>query len=243
MPTNNRPMKNQKKLANVIAVIGCDGSGKSTLTADLFAQLSAEKTTELLYLGQSSGNIGQWIKNLPLIGKPLGRYLDKKAKTAHKQEKKSPDNLTVLVIFLLSLWRAIKFRRLLKLSKKEIVVITDRYPQAEVAGFYYDGTGLGKFNSETWLARKLIKHEQKLYQWMSSYVPALLIRLNVDAETAHTRKPDHKMAMLEDKISVIPHLHFNHATILDLDGTDPYQQVLSEALSASRKALNLSATN
>ena len=232
-------MNKQQALPQVIAVIGCDGSGKSTLTADLFAQLSAEQPTELLYLGQSSGNIGQWIKNLPVIGTPLGRFLDKKAKAAHKKEKKSPDNLTVTVIYLLSLWRSIKFKRLLKLAKQNVLVITDRYPQAEVAGFYYDGTGLGKFEGETWLARKLIKREQKLYQWMSNHLPALVIRLNIDAETAHARKPDHKLAMLADKISVIPTLHFNHANILDLDSKNPYQQVLAEALSASREVLNL----
>lgn len=231
------PTNEQIILPKVIAVIGCDGSGKSTLTADLFAQLSAEQPTELLYLGQSSGNIGHWLKNLPLIGAPLGRYLDKKAKTAHQKEKKAPDNLTVLVIYLLSLWRTVKFKRLLKFSKRQVLVITDRYPQAEVAGFYYDGTGLGKFDGETWLARKLIKREQKLYHWMSKHVPALVIRLNIDAETAHARKPDHKLAMLADKISVIPNLHFNHAKILNIDSKKPYQQVLTEALAVSRSVL------
>ncbi|PCI60704.1 MAG: hypothetical protein COB35_08460 [Gammaproteobacteria bacterium] len=230
-------MNEQKILPKVIAVIGCDGSGKSTLTADLFAQLSAEQPTELLYLGQSSGNIGHWIKNLPIIGASLGLFLEKKAKAAHKKEKKSPDSLTVIVIFLLSLWRTAKFRRLLKFSQRKILVITDRYPQAEVDGFYYDGTGLGKFNGETWLVRKLIKREQKLYQWMSTYLPALVIRLNIDAETAHARKPDHKLTMLADKISVIPNLHFNHANILDLDSKNPYPQVLEQALSVSRAVL------
>lgn len=218
-------------LTNVIAVIGCDGSGKSTLTEDLFKSLQNNNKVELLYLGQSSGNIGNWIKNLPIIGSSLGGYLVRKAKTAHTKDKKSPDTATTLVIYLLSLWRAHKFRRLLSLSRKGILVITDRYPQAEVPGFYFDGTGLGALNSESWLVRKLAARELKLYQWMSSHIPALVIRLNIDAETAHARKPDHKLKMLQDKTAVIPTLNFNGANILDINARDPYEQVLSHALS------------
>jgi hypothetical protein len=44
--------------------------------------------------------------------------------------------------------------------------------------------------------------------------------------------------MLQDKVTVIPKLHFNGASILDLDGRDPYEQVLDAALSAASTAIN-----
>ncbi|CAN1486012.1 Tmk Thymidylate kinase [Methylophilaceae bacterium] len=223
-------------LNNVIAVVGCDGSGKSTLTADLISHLAQQRQVEWLYLGQSSGNIGEWIKNLPLIGTSFGRYLAGKAERAHSKEASSPDTLTALVIFLLSVWRAHKFRRMLKLSRRGILVITDRYPQAEVSGFYFDGQGLNSANAQSWLARQLLKQETRLYQWMTNHIPTLLIRLNIDAETAHERKPDHKLSMLRDKVRVIPTLHFNGAPMLDLNGRDPYPQVLDAALTAIRTA-------
>ncbi len=219
-------------LKNVIAVVGCDGSGKSTLTADLIAQLSQKKPVQWLYLGQSSGNIADWIRSLPLVGASFGRYLVRKAERAHSKEGRSPDTLTAVVIFLLSLWRVHKFRRMLKLARRGVLVITDRYPQAEVPGFYFDGTGLNAANAQSCLARLLLKQETRLYQWMASHRPTLLIRLNIDAETAHARKPDHKLAMLREKVRVIPTLHFNGTAILDLDGRDPYPQVLASALKA-----------
>ena len=219
-------------IKNIIAVVGCDGSGKSTLTADLIDQLSKKRPVQWLYLGQSSGNIADWIRSLPLVGAPFGRYLVRKAERAHSKEASAPDTLTAVVIFLLSLWRVHKFRRMLKLARRGILVITDRYPQAEVPGFYFDGTGLSSANAKSWLARQLLKQETRLYQWMASHIPTLLIRLNIDAETAHTRKPDHKLAMLRDKVRVIPTLHFNNAPILDLNGRDPYPQVLNAALTA-----------
>jgi len=230
------PLKNVS-LAAVVAVIGCDGSGKSTLTADLASHLRDKGPIELLYLGQSSGNIADWIRRLPIIGPPIGRYLVRRAARAHGQDKKAPDTATTLVIYLLSLWRAHKFRRMLALHRRGVLVITDRYPQAEAPGFYFDGPGLGAVNAESWLARKLAARELRLYQWMASHVPALVIRLNIDADTAHARKPDHKLAMLRSKVAVIPTLHFNGARILDLDGRDPYAQVLGAALNAIGDAI------
>lgn len=224
-------------LPSVIGVVGCDGSGKSTLTSDMLAALQSEGRVEFLYLGQSSGNIADWIRSLPLIGPPAGRYLVRRAERAHGKKNSPPDGVTALVIHLLSRWRAHKFRRMLALCRQDVIVIADRYPQAEVPGFYFDGPGLDLARAQTAWARFLARREQRLYQWMASHVPALLIRLNIDAETAHLRKPDHKLSMLNDKVRVIPGLHFNGARMLDLDGRDPYPQVLEAALHASRAAI------
>lgn len=217
-------------------MIGCDGSGKSTLTADLLAHLRDEQATELLYLGQSSGNIADAIRSLPLIGPAFGRYLVRKAERAHAKDRKtaSPDIPTALVIHLLSRWRHHKFQRMLALNRRGVVVIADRYPQAEVPGFYFDGPGLAASGIKSAFVRWLAARELRLYQRMASHVPALVLRLNIDADTAHARKPDHKLSMLRDKVTIIPTLHFNGARILDLDGRAPYPQVLQAALDAAR---------
>lgn len=223
----------------MIAVIGCDGSGKSTLTNDLLEHYIKEQKTELIYLGQSSGSIGNWITSLPIIGKPLGSYLKSKAKKAHGKEKKSPDIATVVVIYCLSLWRLHKFRKMLAKANSGTFIITDRYPQSQVSGFYFDGTGLGVLNEQSWLIKKLAAREQRLYQQMASYIPTLLIRLNIDAKTAYDRKPDHKFKMLEEKVRVTPTLDFNGADILELDAKASYEQVLATALNViNQKALN-----
>lgn len=96
---------------HVIAIVGCDGSGKSTLTASLVNELAARMPTEHIYLGQSSGRIGEWISQLPVIGAPFGRYLRSKAAHVHEKPSTPPGNITALVIYLLSCWRAYKFRK------------------------------------------------------------------------------------------------------------------------------------
>ncbi|MDG2004449.1 MAG: nucleoside triphosphate hydrolase [Novosphingobium sp.] len=223
----------------IIAVVGCDGSGKSTLTADLFARLSKMRKTEIVYLGQSSGNILLWIQGLPLIGNAIGRYLLRRSTRVHTKEDKatSQDFTTALVIYLLSRWRRHKFKRMVALARRGVIVIADRYPQAEVPGFYFDGTGLTATEDTRGIVRWLAAREFRLYRKMASHLPALLIRLNIDAETAHARKPDHKLSMLQKKVSVIPTLNFNGAQILDLDGRTAYPQVLEAALTRAYSAI------
>lgn len=187
---------------------------------------------ESVYLGQSSGRIAEWIGELPLVGKKIKRYLVSKAVKSDENQKSEPEGVTALAIYLLSKWRLHKFCKMLKLNQQAILVITDRYPQAEVKGFNVDGTGLNVKLAETWFTRKLAAREEQMYRWMSNHVPALIIRLSIDAVTAHARKPDHKMARLEAKIAVIPNLDFNSATILDLDSRTPYNEVLKSALQA-----------
>jgi len=233
--TNTTPPTNTKHLSHVIAVIGCDGSGKSTLCADLISHFQNKCPVEPVYLGQSSGKIAEWIGKLPLIGTRFKRYLVSKAAKSDENKKREPEGSTALVIYLLSKWRLRKFRRMLKLNEQAVLVIADRYPQAEVTGFNVDGTGLDTTLTTTWFTTKLADREKRMYDWMSDHVPRLVIRLNIDAATAHARKPDHKMARLEAKIAIIPNLDFNSATILDLDSRTPYKQVLKAALDASTK--------
>lgn len=214
----------------VVAIIGCDGSGKSTLASRLVAYLSLSEPTELLYLGQSSGRIGEWISGLPLIGAPLSRYLRAKAIQVHQRSSAPPGAFTALVIYLLSCWRAYKFKRMLARSEQGRVLVTDRYPQAEVAGFRFDGPQLAKTAGGNWWVSTLRKREKKMYQWMASYPPMLLIRLNIDADTAHLRKPDHTLQALREKIEVIPHLNFNGAAICDLNARHPKDDVFRASL-------------
>jgi thymidylate kinase len=219
-------------IAGVVAVIGCDGTGKTCLTADLLLHLRGEGPAELHYMGTVSGETGDKIKRLPFIGSRFEEYLAAKARRAQDTRKKLPGTATALVMYLFSLRRVFHFRRILALARRGVVVITDRFPQAEIPGFHYDGPGLSAPGGNNWLVRKLAAHELKLYRWMAGYPPALVIRLNIDVDTALARKPDHKPAELRDKIAVAPKLHFNGARIVDIDARAPYPQVLAEALRA-----------
>ncbi len=222
-------------LKGIIAVVGCDGTGKSTLSADLLAYLQKKGPVQKRYLGLVSGETGLKIRNFPVIGKWLEPYLAKKATRAQNMQKKLPGTGTALIMYILSWWRALHLLKVKRLSRRGIKVITDRYPQAEIPGFHYDGPGLTADRTNNWLIQKLSVSEQKLYNWMSTQKPELIIRLNIDVETAFSRKPDHAKEELEDKISVMPNIQYNGANILDIDSRIPYADVLKLALEAINK--------
>ena len=66
-------------IPGLIAVVGCDGTGKSTLTTDLVKSLQQHWQTERRYLGLLSGEDGDKIKRLPLVGVWLERRLAAKS--------------------------------------------------------------------------------------------------------------------------------------------------------------------
>lgn len=217
------------KRAPLIAVIGCDGSGKSTIASDLIAWVGARYgTTSGSYLGLKSGAMGNWIKRLPVIGAPVERFLQKRAGQARSRSGKIAGLPTALVIYTLSLMREWRFRRMLALRDRHVIVVADRYPQTEVAGFY-DGPGLSAAPAGSRLIRWLALREAQLYQWMAGHKPDLVIRLNVDLETAYARKPDHKRDLLQQKIDVTPRLTFGNADLVDLDSGRPLPEVIDAA--------------
>jgi thymidylate kinase len=219
-------------VAGLIAVVGCDGTGKSTLTHDLVSRLRQSGPTERRYLGLISGESGDKIKRLPLIGPRLEKRLAAKAAHAQDMKNKLPNVWGALVMYGLSLWRAAHLKRVRRLAESGVIVITDRYPQAEISGFRYDGPGLGMDRSKKWLVSKLAAREQRLYERMAAIRPSLVIKLDIDVATAHARKPDHGLAELTDKIAVMSRIRYNGAPVFNLDSRAPYAEVLDKALHA-----------
>lgn len=226
-------------LAPLIAVVGCDGSGKSTLAADLLRHVAQSRPAGTVYLGLGSGALGNRIKAWPIVGPLLERTLSKRADRARDPKDKIPGLLTACVLYRFSLKRKKQFERLLEMRAHGVTVVTDRYPQVDVPGFY-DGPGLSAARADNWLIAKLAAKERAAYDWMVSYVPTLVIRLNIDTETALLRKPDHARALIERKVAVTPMLTFNGAHIVDLDAKMPYEEELQLAKNAVDTALALS---
>ena len=220
-----------RTLAPLIAIVGCDGSGKSTLAADLVKWMAGERPTQYSYLGLKSGNMGNRIKSWPIIGKTFEAYLANKAVQARDKSAVIPGVATALAIFIFSRVRLRRFNAMMALRRKGVLVITDRYPQIEVPGFY-DGPGLSAARAEGAIVKWLLARELVMYERMAAIVPDLVIRLNIDIDTAMTRKSDHKRELLMAKIAVTPQLEFNGANIVDLSSLDPYERVLANSKQA-----------
>lgn len=217
--------------APLIALVGADGSGKSTLLPDIVRHIAQKCAVDSGYLGLGSGPAGRKIGSWPVIGPGLERLLKAKAKQARDPEAQMPGLLTALVLYRYSLKRKARFDAMMALRNKGIAIVTDRYPQAEVAG-YYDGPGLSAAKSRNPVILWLAKRERRLYDEMVATKPDLVIRLHIDLETALARKPDHERDLLMQKIAITPILRFNGASIIEIDATRPYDAVLRDVLAA-----------
>jgi thymidylate kinase len=223
-------------LAPLISIVGSDGSGKSTVSAEVLGFVRRYGVAETAYLGLKSGDMGQKIKTIPLIGQMTEAYLARKAAQARNRQSKIPGPMTALVIYTLSLVRISRFKRMLARRRDGIIIVTDRYPQTDVAGFY-DGPGLSAARAEGRFVRWLAEKERAKYEWMAAHRPDLVIRLNVDVETAFARKPDHALEALRVKVEVTPKLRFGGAPIHDIDSRLPLEQVVASARSAIAKTM------
>ena len=220
-------------IPGLIAVVGCDGTGKSTLTADLVKKLREKWVTERRYLGLVSGEDGDKIKRLPFIGVWLERRLAAKSSKTQSMSTQSPAIWAALIMFGFSLRRRANLRKVLHLAQSGVLVISDRYPQAEISGFHYDGPGIGVERVNAGIKSYLAERERVMYQKIANIRPELIIRLDIDIDTAFSRKPDHDYDELRDKISVMARIGYNGSRILELDSRAPYSEVLEKALEAA----------
>lgn len=222
-------------LAPLIAVVGCDGSGKSTLSADLLTHVRASRRAETGYLGLGSGEQGRRIGRWPLIGPALQRFFEGVADRLRDPAQPIPGTLAARYALRKSRKRRAKFEELLAARRAGITIVTDRYPQVEVPGLH-DGPILAGI--ATTAALKAMQDEERaLYAEMAAYHPTLVIRLHIDTDTVMTRKPDHDRRLIAAKVASVPRLTFHGAPMIDLDATMDYAEELALAKAAVDKAL------
>ena len=216
-------------LPPLIAIVGCDGSGKSTVGEELLAWINKDYgPAAVAHLGKQQGNAGRSAAGLPLIGNLLESLIKRKTSTVHKKRavNKAPDSFPAIVMYAFTLRRVRRYRRMMALRRQGLIIIADRYPQLDThsAPDSPDMTVTAQGNR---FVRWLAQREQSVFEWMTSYVPDLVIRLNVDLDTAFARKPDHRRESLARKISVLPHLTYSGAPIVEINASLPLDQVLA----------------
>ncbi|WP_256218282.1 nucleoside triphosphate hydrolase [Pseudomonas sp. URMO17WK12:I12] len=223
------------KLAPLIAFVGCDGAGKSTVSDAVLVWMKESREAQSCHLGIQSKSIGEALVKWPLVGPAIGRLIianSTRGNPSFRSNGKGPSTLVALVIFLLSVRRLRRYQKMMGLRRRGIAVVADRFPQIAVANVKIDGPGLLKVKHRNGVVRFLAGCERTLYAYMISYRPDLVIRLNVDLETAFSRKPDHRYESLALKIASVPQLEYQGAPILDLDSSLPLEEVIARAKAA-----------
>ncbi|MBV8915064.1 MAG: hypothetical protein JOZ05_18740 [Acetobacteraceae bacterium] len=212
----------------VVAVLGVDGSGKSTVTRAVRAWLGDEIDTIPMYFGTGDGrpSLLLWPLKLavPLAGKLLRR---KPAGSSHGAVSQRPPG--PLYGLLLTVWATAlaveKRNKLLAAHRgaaRGLVVVTDRYPQDESPD-YNDGPLLPRLPRAPALLRRF---EASSYALTRTLRPDLVIVLEAPPALLAQREPSMDHGVIGRRVAALRALTFAGAPIVRVDAQQPLADVL-----------------
>jgi thymidylate kinase len=229
--------RNTKRLmagGRVIAVVGGDGAGKSTLVKALAGWLNGPLDTRVmhmgkpprtptnvavkggLYLARRAGLLKEWLPNYPVESEHRGRF---------------PGHAWLLWQLVTASDRRRQHRRARSLAGLGYLVVCDRFPLEQVT--LMDGSRTRWVPSEglSPLARRPVAAEQRCYAGISD--PDLLLILRVDPDTAVARKQGVDPAdFVRPRSAEVFAADWSATDAVVLDASRPAHEVLAEARAA-----------
>ncbi len=195
----------------IIAVIGGDGSGKSTVTRELYRWLEGKVDVMPVYFGSGKGR-GTLLR-LPLkVARRLRRSgrSAKHADSPRAGDKKPGFNRAVWGL-VLAREKQLKIRRALRARARGFIVVCDRYPQTQTPGLI-DGPLLTPWlQSDSRIRRRLARWETAPYVLAQEVGPDIVFRLDVSGPTAASRRPEVAPLELDGRRGVVEGLTFDQA--------------------------------
>jgi thymidylate kinase len=214
----------------MVSIIGVDGSGKSTLVAAMREWLGSKVDVIPIYFGTGDGRPSLFLWPFKLMMPLAMRVLGRKPKpqcASHGPRSGSPPGLLYSV--LLTVWAAVvaldKRKKLIAARRgtnRGLIVLTDRFPQDQSAGFN-DGPLLSRLTAAPrWLRR----FEATAYSLACRVPPDLVIKLIVTPETIARREPNMDPAVLRERIAALERLDFFGARVVSINAERPLKEVV-----------------
>jgi hypothetical protein len=217
----------------VVAIVGLDGSGKSTIVAAIMDWLKPEIDAVPMYFGTGDGRPSLLLlpfkKVLPLVSRVLRTR--PKGSSHGNVSNRSPG---ILYSVLLTVWAvAVALEKKSKLlaarrgADRGLIVLTDRYPQNELPSFN-DGPLLGRLTrAPRWLRRL----EASAYALARRLPPDLVIKLQITAPTAQAREPAMEPSVIHERIDALRYLDFGAKRVVTVSAEAPLAEVILRAKS------------
>jgi hypothetical protein len=240
----------------IIAFVGSDGAGKSTVVRAITDWLSTQIETRPLYLGAGDGEISFPRRALRAIDRARRIFVAREtARTKASREdglllyRRGATYVAGVEPGLRAMWKVMSRLSLAREKRARlktaaawrtngIVVISDRYPQVQQLGFN-DGPQLWPWlEHRTWWMRRAARREFRGYELADTLSPDLVIKLIVSPERAAERKQDMSVEVLRARGDAIRSLRFPPATrVVEIDAGKPLETVLAETKRAIWQSL------
>ena len=199
----------------LVAVLGCDGAGKSTTLKYVRKEFGKKLDCICVYLGSGDGSSSLLRKPMKLVakkvgGKGVGAKVAKEQDSGKKLSVKARLYKIAKIIWAdtLAAEKKKKLRQITKARNRGMLVLTDRYPQTEAVG-YSDGPLLDRYINSKGIAGRAARKERRIYE--SAYInpPDLTVKLMVPTEVAIARKPEMTAEEIEAKKAAVRSLNIS----------------------------------
>jgi hypothetical protein len=229
----------------LVVVIGADGAGKSSVVADVRRWFSPKFDTMVVYFGSGDGPASalRWpMKALRDLVRG-DRRRRPPADDGHREDGRDlardirPGAAKVLWALALAREKQHRLRRAYDGRNRGLLVICDRYPQAQWPGIN-DGPLLHRWSGGG-VRGRLARWEARPYEQAERFPPDLVVRLCVDQGTAERRRPDHDPDDLARRRALVSRLAFPDARYgtVEIDAGQPYEDVLEAVKGAVWRCL------
>lgn len=212
----------------LVVVIGADGSGKSSIVADLRRWFSPKFDTMAVYFGSGDGPSSplRWPMKVLRDHVRGDQGAPAAAATGKRRRGRRPGWAKVLWALALAREKRQRLQRAFDARHRGMLVICDRYPQAQQPGIN-DGPLLQLWSGAGARGR-ISRWEARPYELAERFPPDLVVRLRVDQRTAERRRPEHDPTDLARRQAVVAELAFPDARYgtVEIDAGQPYEHVL-----------------
>ncbi|MFN2572379.1 MAG: hypothetical protein ABR537_12355, partial [Gemmatimonadales bacterium] len=199
----------------VVALLGGDGSGKSTCAAALTAWLEPAVATLHLHLGRPTRSLATLVAGGAL-----------KAARSMRLPARIVDHLDLLRSVCTGRDRALLYRRAFRFAASGGVVICERYPTRESWALSGPSEVQGhSLAAQSRLATTLRSWERGLYDRMAR--PDLMFLLSLDADTAVRRKPSEPADYVRERARLTATTDWSQSGAVVIDAAQSLPQVIA----------------
>lgn len=225
----------------IIAFVGVDGAGKSTVSNEISKWIGRKIECRRLYMGTGDGKTTILASVLKKLNLKSESSIKKRTSRKDLSVSETPSERVLsfwgnpflylkklLKIFLIMDVEKNNVKKIRKMHQYRLnggISVLDRYPQIEICG-QNDGPKISGYNKmlRSALVARIEKKEEKYLSIVKYIRPDIVFRLNISAETGLKRKIEHNdLAFHQRKINELNKLHFQGAKIIEVDAEKPYE--------------------
>ncbi|MBR0410342.1 MAG: hypothetical protein IJI25_04955 [Eubacterium sp.] len=218
----------------VVALLGCDGAGKSTTLEYIYNEFRKKLDVVTIYLGSGDGSSSilrapMKIVALKVGGRGIGKTVEKEYAEKKVSFKARVFSFAKFVwAVTLALEKKGKLRKMVKARNNGLLVLTDRYPQINMPGVG-DGPLLDKYRGKSGLVKKIANWEHRIYESFSVNAPDLMIKLMVPTEVAISRKPEMTAEEIDNKKAIVMGINVSEHQVV-IDTSRPFEITRGEVM-------------